>query len=112
MQRECVKWFRYTFPHLKKNFFAIPNGGARSGNEASIMQGEGVVPGVFDSFLAVPRRGFHGLFIEFKYGKNDLSQHQQDFKLQAQKQNYKCATCWSLDHFMREVNRYLDMHRS
>lgn len=107
LQRGCVKWFRLQYPNHTKLLFAIPNGGFRSGHEASIMHGEGVTPGVADLMLAIPRHGHHGLFIEMKYGKNDLSQHQQEFKRAVQSQNYKFVVCWDIDQFVAEVNRYL-----
>lgn len=106
-QRACVKWYRLQFAHLRLLLFAIPNGGYRSGAEAAIMHGEGVTPGVSDLFLSVPRHGFHGLYIEMKYGANDLSEKQQAFKLEVQKQGYKFATCWRVEEFIREVSFYL-----
>jgi hypothetical protein len=92
---------------LKKNFFAVPNGGYRSAAEASIMNGEGVTAGVADTLLLVPRKEHHGMCIEFKVGKNDLTPHQQEFKKQMEKYGYKYVVCRSFDEFEREVNYYL-----
>lgn len=107
LQRDCVKWFRYQYPHLKKLFFAIPNGGKRNRVEAAIMHGEGVVAGVADLFLAVPRNDFHGLFIEMKSGKNGLTEFQADFKAAVEKHGFKMVVCHSTESFRRELEAYL-----
>jgi hypothetical protein len=65
-QRLLVAWFRATFPHLAALFFAIPNGGARDPVTAKRLKDEGVLPGVPDLFLAVPRGDRHGMFVEMK----------------------------------------------
>ena len=46
--------------------FHIPNGGKRSKVEAARFKAMGVKPGVPDLCLAVPRNGYHGLYIEMK----------------------------------------------
>jgi hypothetical protein len=121
LQSECVKWFRYAFPNLKILLFAIPNGGARSGYEAMAMQGEGVTPGVSDLFLSVPRNILnvdgeqtgtlkilkHGMYIEFKFGKNKITREQELFKIAVEAQGYKHIVCYSFDEFFREINLYL-----
>ena len=30
IQKECVAWFRRTYPNIEQLFFAVPNGGARN----------------------------------------------------------------------------------
>ena len=52
-------------PDIKK-LFAIPNGGSRHKLEAKRLKAEGVVPGVPDLCLPVPRLGYHGLYVELK----------------------------------------------
>lgn len=62
LQRSCVKWFRYKYSNLKPLLFAVPNGGFRNVREARIMKAEGVVAGVSDLILLLPRQGFHALY--------------------------------------------------
>ena len=121
LQAECFKWFRYAYPRYKKLFFAIPNGGSRSKKavkdktgktifvslEGKRMKEEGVTPGVSDTFLAIPRNGFHGLYTEFKYGKNDLSDEQEEFLKEVMEQGYATAVVWSFDEFEQVINEYL-----
>ena len=58
--RESHRW-----PELRM-MFHIPNGGSRDIREAANLKKQGVKSGVPDIFLAVPRGGYHGLFIEMK----------------------------------------------
>jgi hypothetical protein len=46
--------------------YAIPNGGARHKATAARLMAEGVRAGVPDLCIPVPRRGYHGLYIELK----------------------------------------------
>lgn len=107
MQRSCVKWFRYQYPQYKKLFYSIPNGGHRNKVTAGIMKEEGQLPGVLDLFLAVPRHGFHGLYIEMKYGSNGLSQEQKEFIDAVESQNYKTDVCYTLESFINAIESYL-----
>lgn len=107
LQQGCIFWFRSQYPKLRKLLFAVPNGGKRWKTESKILLAEGVVPGVSDLILLVPRKEHGALCIEMKYGKNDLSNHQQDFKRDAEKYGNKYIVCRTVDEFIREVTFYL-----
>jgi hypothetical protein len=107
LQSECFKWFRLAYPQYKKLFFAIPNGGTRNKIEARNLKLQGVVAGVSDTFLAIPRNGKHGLFIEFKYGKNDVTYDQEYFLKEVDDQGYETSVVWSFDEFMNLIEKYL-----
>lgn len=123
LQSACILWFRYQYPKYKKLCFAIPNGGSRSKKtfenktgqkvtyspEAQRMKKEGLVPGVCDLFLSIPRGKYHGLYLETKWGKNSLSEDQQDFITEVIAQGYKAIVYRSLDQFMQEINNYLNL---
>ena len=111
LQRECVRWFRYAYPAMRLNLFAIPNGGKRNLITASIMKAEGVLPGVADLFLAVVKRRCDvidiGMFIEMKIGKNKQSEHQIAFQEAVETEGYRYVICRSFDEFKKEVDEYL-----
>ena len=54
-QVALVTWFRIRFPLLRMALFAIPNGGLRHIKVAMTLKAEGVIAGVSDLFLMVPR---------------------------------------------------------
>ena len=70
MRQECI------YPELEL-FHAIPNGGHRHKATAAKLKAEGVKAGVPDTFLPVARRGFHGLYIEMKFGGNKPTDSQR-----------------------------------
>ena len=107
LQIACVNWFRMQFPQFRSLLFAIPNGGQRNVVTAARMKKEGVLAGVPDLFLSVPRGEWHGFYIEMKWGKNTASEAQEKFMLYAQKYGYKCQVVNSFDQFVREVEFYL-----
>lgn len=96
----CFTWFRLQHPKYVNLLFTIPS-------ESSNKQGRGLTKGIPDSMLAVPRRGAHGLFIEFKYGKNGLSDHQDRAIYDLKSYGYQCEVCYTLESFIEIINAYL-----
>jgi hypothetical protein len=87
--------------------YAVPNGGHRNVIVAAKMKAEGVLSGVPDLCLPVARKGFHGLYIELKAGKNKTTPNQKQVMKQLIAEGYKCAVCYSLDEFISVVNDYI-----
>lgn len=58
--------------------YHIPNGGARSKIEASIMKAEGVRPGMPDYHLPVARDGHSSLYLELKAPGGRTSKNQKE----------------------------------
>lgn len=108
LQAACFEWFRYQYPKLKHLFFAIPNGGSRNKIEALNLKKQGVTPGVPDTFLAVPKRPYSGLWIEFKHGSNTTTDEQARFLNLASSVGYATAVIYSVDEFMTLVTNYLN----
>jgi predicted RecB family endonuclease len=90
-----------------KNLFAIPNGGHRYKAVAVKMKAEGVKAGVPDIFLAVPRSGFHGLFIEMKAGRNKTSEKQNEWIAKLIQSGYMVVVCYGFEEAKREILDYL-----
>ena len=113
LQCACVRWFAYQWPEYRGILFAVPNGGARSKATAGKLKAEGVVPGVADLILLVPRieEGcrymWHALCIEMKTAKGRQSPEQMEWQKKVEEFGYRYAVCRSLDEFMAVVNGYL-----
>jgi len=71
--------------------FHIPNGGFRHKATAAALKRQGVKPGVLDLCLPVPRKGFHGLYIELKRLGEKPSPRQNRWLLFLCEQGYKAV---------------------
>jgi hypothetical protein len=109
LQIACVNWFRMRYPHFRMLLFSVPNGGMRNKGTAIRMKREGVVAGVSDLFLSVPRGEWHGFYIEMKAGDGKMTEKQEDFFRYASKYGYRCRVVNSFDMFVREIENYLDL---
>ena len=118
LQCACVRWFAYQHPELQGLLFAVPNGGARSKATAGKLKAEGVVAGVADLLLLVPKRSsdnplilavtYCGLAIEMKTPKGRQSPEQWAWKQRLEANGYKYAVIRSLDDFISTVEGYLN----
>lgn len=106
-QAKCVDWFRSEYPQFTKLFWANPNGGYRSPKTAAILKREGVLSGVPDVTLAVPRKSYHGLYIEVKTEKGRPTENQLAVMAALSEQGYQCAIVHSIDEFKETVINYL-----
>jgi hypothetical protein len=113
LQTACVKWFRIQYPAYARNLFAIPNGGARDVVTGAILKREGVLPGVADLFLAIPRYTINkeefcaGLFIEMKFGAGTQSKEQKEFQTAVEREEYKYIVVRTLDEFIDTIKAYM-----
>lgn len=113
LQCACVQWFNLQHRDLRGLLFAVPNGGARSKATAGKLKAEGVVPGVADLILLVPRieegckNMWHALCIEMKTVKGYQSPEQKEWQTIVEAQGYRYAVCRSFDDFTRTVSEYL-----
>lgn len=93
---------------LKKiPYFSIPNGGKRNLITAKKLKAEGVKAGVSDLFIYLPASGYHGLFVEVKYGKNKQQQSQIEFQSKVEKNGYKYILVYSLEDLINGINNYV-----
>ena len=107
IQRGCVNWFRLQYPQYRTLLFAVPNGGARDAITGARLKDEGVVAGVADLLLLVPRHGYHGLCIEMKKKGGVQSQSQKEWQKAVERQGYMYVVCRSIDEFVETVTAYL-----
>lgn len=107
IQAGFFKYLNLQYKFIRPCIFAIPNGGHRHIAVAKKMKDEGVTAGVFDVFVAIPSNHFHGLWMEFKAGKNKITQAQEEFKKRMLTMGYACAVVYSIDEAIEELQRYL-----
>lgn len=122
IQVACVRWFNLQYPQYRGLLFSVPNGGARNLVTAAKLKAEGVVAGVADLLLLVPKftRHYitsgdayvgvtiHGLAIEMKTPKGRQSPEQWAWQQRLEAHGYKYAVCRSLDDFIATVEGYLN----
>jgi len=107
IQSSFFQWIRIARKDLEPYIFAIPNGGLRSKWAGAKLKREGLKPGVFDIFIAIPNARWHGLWLEFKAGKNKLTDNQIIFMNNMVKNNYECAVCYSFEAAKAFLEIYL-----
>ena len=73
----------------------IPNEGIRT--NGPVLKAAGMKTGVPDLSLPVPRRGFHGLYIEMKFGKGKTTKAQEEFMALLREQGYKTAVAYGAE---------------
>lgn len=87
--------------------FAVPNGELRNIVIAAKLKRQGVVRGVADLILLIPKKGYASLCIEMKTPKGVQSDGQKEWQREAEKYRNRYVVCRSLPEFMKEVNEYL-----
>ncbi|MBQ8051657.1 MAG: VRR-NUC domain-containing protein [Bacteroidaceae bacterium] len=108
IQCACVRWFRYQYPTLRHNLFAVPNGGRRDLVTGAKMKAEGVLAGVADLILLKSNNHYGALLIEMKTRTGRQADTQRDWQRRIEQDGYKYVICRSLDDFIREITTYLD----
>ena len=119
-QQACVTWFNAQYPSLSGMLFAVPNEGKRSmkvirtstGYKTICIGGsrkksEGLVAGVSDLILLVPRGGFGALCIELKTTKGRQTPAQKEWQRKTEIAGNKYVICRDVETFSEEVKKYL-----
>lgn len=106
-QAAFVEHFQKQYPKIFPLLFHIPNGGQRNILQAMRLKDAGVKPGVPDLFLALPLRGYHGMFIEMKSKNGRLSGDQKKMTALLRAQGFHVVVCHSSVDAMYESERYL-----
>lgn len=109
-QETVIQWARLSsgkWPELAL-LHHIPNGGSRNKKEAVKFKRMGVLAGVSDLHLPVPKAGYSSLYIEMKYDDGHLLKSQKTFlKLAAAWDNY-CVVCYSAADAIEVLEAYLN----
>jgi len=87
--------------------WATPNGGFRAARTAAMLKKEGVRSGVPDVFIAIPKNGWAGMFIEFKKDKGRLTDNQKMYLETLSQQGYYTIVAYGLDEGIAMTELYL-----
>lgn len=97
---------------------AIPNEGKRSPKAGNKFKKLGLKPGVSDLFLALPRSGCHGLWIEMKKQRQHfrgiaeqaaaVTESQRDWINRMNRTGYDAYVCYGADEAIRTIKNYLE----
>lgn len=85
--------------------YHVPNEGKRT--NGSVLKAAGLKKGVPDVCLPVPHGGYHGLYLEMKYGKNKATEEQQQYMELLRQQGYQTAVCYGFEDAKAEITAYL-----
>ena len=109
IQQSCIKWFQLLHRALWEDgvLFHIANEGIRLGGQGRRIKREGIVRGVADLCLAMPRHGYGALYIEMKRPDRYQSPEQRTWQKNIERHGNKYVVCKSLDEFIKIINRYL-----
>lgn len=108
-QEALITWcriFERRYPELEM-IYHVPNGGSRNRIEAANLKRQGVKAGVPDLCLPVPKDGYHGLYIEMKFGKNKTTKDQEEWLKKLSQYGYKTEVCYGAEEAMEVIKEYI-----
>lgn len=106
-QCKLFDWIR-TVPELKGCAFHIANERKAHPARGLLLKRMGVLSGVSDIFIAIPKREHHGLFIEIKAGNNKATLHQQAFLEKMNANGYLAVCCLGYEAAKAVILTYLE----
>ena len=96
------------YPELEL-IYHIPNEGKRSNYQGKKLKREGLKKGVPDLCLPVPRKNYHGLYIEMKYGNGRTSKEQREWINKLNEQGYKAVVCNGFEEAKETIEKYIKL---
>lgn len=107
LQKACITWFDYQYPHMRIRLHHSPNGGKRNVIEASKFKAMGVRAGFPDLILLSPNKQYPFMAIELKIKTGKQSELQKEYQNEIEKVGAKYVICRSLEDFMTQITDYL-----
>lgn len=110
LQAECFRAAWNDFPITRKLLFHVENELNFAGDNSirgAIRRSEGIVKGVSDLILLIPRRCWHGLMIELKTEGGRQSPAQKEWQSLVEAQGYRYEIIRNLDDFRSLLWDYL-----
>ena len=87
--------------------YHVPNEGKRKQTTGQIMKAQGVKAGVPDLCLPVSRNGFHGMYIEMKFGSNRPTKAQREYMAALQEAGNMAKVAYSAEQAREIIRNYL-----
>lgn len=112
IQSCCVQIAWNEYPETRGLYYSIPNENSRGDSNAitgAIRKSYGIVAGVADTYLAMARGGYFGLYIEFKSEVGRQRKEQVEFQQRVESQGYKYVVVRSVEEWRKEWDEYLAM---
>lgn len=111
-QAALVKWFKMQYPDYEDLLIHIPNGQNVGPRQGARLKNQGLVAGVPDLMLLVPRKiakkWIHGLFIEMKAARGKVQQSQQKMHSLLREQRFQVNVCYGWEEASLVIRGYLD----
>lgn len=107
LQAACHVWFHNSHPTLRGLGFMIHNDGLKGAIQSAQDTARGVVRGIPDYCVAVPRGGYHGLYVELKVDGKKPSKTQLKRHAQLREQGYRVEVRLELHLFQDLITEYL-----
>ncbi len=109
LQVEAFNWLFETWREYYDDFAAVPNGGSRTNATAQDLTDEGVKEGYPDVTGDIPKGKYHGVFIEFKWGRNRPSAAQVKMLRRKASRGYFVCVVYTLAEFTSVMTRYFNL---
>lgn len=104
-QSALINWFHIQYPEYL--IFAVPNMGKRDYALANYLKKEGLTAGIPDLVIPMPRKAYHGLFIEMKRPGGAKPSEEQSWWLQALTgQGYLATVCYGFEPAKKVIGDY------
>ena len=107
-QAKVIAWARANernYPYLQLLHCSL-NGVKMTKAQAGRAIAQGMLSGVPDLFLPVPRGKYHGLYIEMKHGSNTLTENQKKFLQNAANVGFVVSVCYSAQEAIKRIEDY------
>lgn len=109
IQAECFRWAWNERPETRRLLFHVENEATHSNLiDGARRKAMGLVAGVSDLILLIPRGPYHGLMLEMKTLTGAQKERQRTWQALVEKQGYKYTLCRSLAQFKQIITDYLE----
>lgn len=106
-QINFINWVNRHLPEIAQDTHHFANERKCSIQQGRLLKRMGVKKGVADIFIAVPKNGYAGLWIELKVGNNKPTKEQQAFLARKISRGYSAVCVWGWEAAKDIVLSYL-----